>query len=421
MPTSDALDVSQDDIPPPPPSMVYPSSLDNTQTVQPPFQQRPPSSHSDKRLDPSSITPPPQAPFYLSHSQSGTQLLSRPPSSSTATQRGQLASPAPLPPLAHHQDTALASRPSVSSAGRSSLLDQDYPTEDRDRWAPLPTTKRHGQEEGDWGENSHTSTVFRHETWGRSSYDGHSNQQQQGRDDMQCNQSLSEMFPSTMLAAAQTAHNPPSSDNNDDADLGGGSGTDGQGSMTSPFAQTERRLSRIEDFLRGDVATFSASVDPSDRNTVHQRTLLVEREDTADRTLDEIIRENAEEEEAAVVPPMKNNSLSSSRPNTAASTAQPSISQPTIELSPAKHTDFDGMKANTNTNMNRSAPQQALASPNLHQRLPAGASDTAVRKGNVVSDSLREDLLASEAGEDFLRYAQRAYMVCIYTYLFWFL
>lgn len=346
----DALDASLDEVPPPPPVALPPVA----QEAAPPTR-RPPSAD-----DSASITPPPQAPYP---SASSGSLGLRP--ASAASQPSRLASPAALPPTRRPSPPLAAADP----PGRSSFAamfdtDDEAPGDAADQLSALPPPRATDADpSANWADGSQSLTVLRHAAVAPASPP---TSPRAADDAPQCNQSLSDLSPARLRRSA------------DDASAVA------EVVAASPFAATERRLSRIEDFLHGDLASFSASVDAADVPAAAAATppssLHLPPDDTRERSLDDVIRDTA----APLVTP-----ASPARSVYAAIDAA-TTAPAGLALSPTKP-----------------PPLSSALSP-----MPGGSAAPAARAAglSVVSESLRADLLASAAGEDFLQYAQRAYL-----------
>lgn len=410
-----ALEISHDDIPPPPPSSMYPSSLENTETLAS-------SMSASHRRSIEDITPPPQVPYHVSSSRESLAPISG----------SRLSSPAILPSSQSAPKTPLSlalqntSRPNTASKSSTphqafaAMYDTDDehladnnitgPPVDEDHLMPLPdkSSQPHSQkyysedQRSSWGEGSQSITVFRHEEWGQRNFDKdntyktrHSNSQdthgfsdQDHHDDVQCNQSLSEFSPSKVIA---TTRNDASATIETAVDVQPSSYPGAHNQIGNDLVDNDASVSSsVNHSADHQIARNHVSLDLSSASTNYivpkpdegpLQSLLREDYVDSNRTLDEIIRDTAPN--LSIDPPRQEDRL-----------------PPTITVSPTKP-----------------QPTPALNSPAvLHNGNTINAKET---KGatQVVSESLQKDLLASEAGENFLQYAQRAYMVCERSYM----
>jgi hypothetical protein len=311
---------------------------------------------------------------------------------STASGSEILASPAQFPP-ASPLVTSLThdSRPASSTSSARKPADKDYSRRFDDDGTtsaaaavllpkpPSPPVGNTTAAHDEWTEESQFSTVFHHELWRKRNpiaFDDNVMSSQDitgGEDDhVQCNQSLSEFSVSMTM--------PPKSG----IDVQAVNASYRDGTKSSLLSEVQTSIARMQDILREDNVDALASSLQQDtaarreglfaRSSVSAslQTGSSERPTDTARTLDEIIRDTAGDADMIQAPSSGNNVA------------------PTHSLSPVK------------LSHSVSLPQQSALSPSLLPNKPANSP--------AISESLRQDLLASEANEDFFGYAQRAYM-----------
>lgn len=235
----------------------------------------------------------------------------------------------------------------------------------------------------DWGSNSQTTTIFHHQRWQR--------QDAQEEEDVPCNQSLSDLSSVSSALASSSAH------------------LHGQRPQQLPPA-----TSYLDHIAEDDAEERDQSMHHTAETAIPARTLDdILRETAADYDPDAEGQNASDDLDAlhdnAFHSPSRQpylDRLTTAQPSDYASQSihSPHTRSPTFVL----HRNDEPEKATITT-----SPTKPLSfyPPANHHLSSQHSTDSSQQQTGGVSESLRRDLLASNASEDFLGYAKRAYMV----------